>query len=638
MMRARVSGASLGLRAAVDATAARDEIPGLPERPRPRLLHPLVVGGILAVLCAPLGSTLPAAGLDPSWQLGLSLGAAHALPAGNGILFTYGPFGFVAAPNLVWLPGVLLGTAYALGAAWALYSLCYRAMLRWLPPSAAVAVVALVAIVAAAVRPVPEMVALASALWALEVVDARRLAVRMSPWVPAAFGAIAGMQLLVKFCVGVFGLGVAAVVTFARPRRASNTAAVAGGFVGTFSTLWLVLGEPLSALWPWLRGSFDAAAGYSPAMAVASDPSTANGWIVLVAAVAVVGFGGYMLATRQGLRALPSLVLLAGTTWFVVKEGFVRLDSGHAATTFLALAVLAVAIPWPRRWLAVGGAGAVLGLLGILVVGFTGSGTPLDGTQELARSLRATVDASYRSDRLVAARRELRVSYAIPPRVIAALEGHEVHADPWDIAAVWAYHLRWEPLPVFQTYFAYTRYLDDHNRDRLLASPRLAVLRHQDTSLDQRIPEWESPDVMLAATCTYHVAATGRGWEALTPGRNRCGAARALETVTVRPGQTVTVPTPRDLSSVVVARFDVPEGLLDRLTVVALKPRTIPGVVVDGRPARFVVGTAADAHVVAVPARVGDAVPANGGLDLHRIALNGFDGDVTVRFSEIPLR
>src|SRR5205085_10808201 len=122
---------------------AADEIPGLPERPYPRLLHPLLVGGILAVLCAPLASTLPASGLDPSWQLGLSLGAAHSLPAGHGILFTYGPLGFTAAPNLVWLPGVLLGTVYALAAAFALYTLCYRALLRWLPATAAVAAVAL---------------------------------------------------------------------------------------------------------------------------------------------------------------------------------------------------------------------------------------------------------------------------------------------------------------------------------------------------------------------------------------------------------------------------------------------------------------------------------------------------------------
>jgi hypothetical protein len=213
-----------------------------------------------------------------------------------------------------------------------------------------------------------------------------------------------------------------------------------------------------------------------------------------------------------------------------------------------------------------------------------------------------------------------------------------VHADPWDIAAVWAYHLRWEPLPVFQTYSAYTPFLDDHNRDRLVASPRLAVLRHQDTSVDQRIPAWESPDAMVTATCSYQVAATGGHWEALTPTPNRCGRARALRTVTVQPGETITVPEPHDSSSVVVARFDIDEGVIDRLAVTALKPPTLPRVVVNGRLARFVLGTATDAHLVSVPARIRSTVPANAGLDLRRIAFTGIDGPVTVRFAEIPLR
>jgi hypothetical protein len=469
-------------------------------------------------------------------------------------------------------------------------------------------------------------------------VDARRLAVRLTPWIPAAFGAIAATQLLVKFSVGVFGIGVAAVVVTARPRRTANAAAALSGFLGVFAFWWMVLGEPLSSLWPWLRGSVDVATGYSPAMAVVGEPSTANGWIVLLATVVVIVFGGYVLASRQGLRAVPSLLLLAGTTWFVVKEGFVRLDSGHAATTFLALAVVSLAIPWPRRWLAVGGAGAVLGLFGILVVGFTGSGALLAGTQELAGSLRAGVDSSYRSARLADARRELRASYAIPPQVVDALRGHRVHADPWDIAAVWVYGLRWEPLPVFQTYSAYTPFLDDHNRDRLAASPRLAVLHHQDTSVDQRVPAWESPDAMVTTTCSYQVAASGRHWDALIPTADRCGRPRPLETITVQPGQTITAPAPHDASSVVVARFDVTEGALDRLAVVALKSPRLPRVVVNGRPARFVLGTAGDEHLISVPARIGRTVPANAGLELRRIAFTGVDGPVTVRFAEIPQR
>lgn len=607
------------------------------ELPRSRLLHPLVVGGTLAVLCLPLASTLPEAGLDPSWQIGLSLGASRSVTAGSGILFTYGPFGFVSAPNLVWVPGVLLGIAYALAAAFALYTLAYRAMLRWLPPTAAVAGVALLAIVAAAVRPVPEMVTLATVLAALRVVDATLATVRLPSWIPAVFGAVAAVQLPVKFSVGLFGIGVALVVALARPRRLVNVGVTVAAFVVTLGTLWVALGQPLSAFGPWVRGSFDVATGYSAAMAVVGEPSAQQGWFVMLAGVAVITFGAYVLASRDRLRALPGILLLAGTTWFVVKEGFVRLDSGHAATTFLGLAVITVAIPWPRRRLVIGVAGAVLALLGLVVVGFSASGTPFDGTQELARSLRATVDSSYRDRRLAEARHELHASYDLPPSVVAELRGRSVHADPWDIAAVWAYDLDWEPLPVFQTYFAYTPYLDHHNAARLLASPRLAALRHQDTAVDQRVPAWESPAAMVALTCTYEVAAAARHWEALTPGADRCGTAGTLDTVTVEPGQTIRVPRPSDDSHVVVARFEVTESPVDRLTVSALKPRQLPTVEVDGERARFVLGTAGEQHLLVVPERVDGVVPANAGLDLRRLAFHGVDGPITVRFAELPL-
>jgi len=620
---------------AVDAFA---DIPESSERARSILFHPLVVGCVLAVVCSPLSSTLPAAGLDPSWQLGLSLGAARSLTAGESILFTYGPFGFVAAPNLVWLPGVLLGITYALGAAVALYSLVYRAAGRWLPPLAALAAVTLIAIITAAVRPVPEMVALASALWALSVVDARHFGRRIRPWVPAAFGAIAGTQLLVKFSVGTLAIGLAAVVALARPRRTVNALSAAAGFLVTIAALWTSLGQPISAFWPWMRGAFDVASGYSAAMAVEGETSATRSWLFALATIGIVVLGCCVLASRQRLRAVPSVVVLVATGWFLLKAGFVRLDAGHAAVTFLGLGVLALAVPWPRHLRVLGIAGAALALAGTMIAVPTSTGAPFGGTAELARSLHAVVYPSYRTARLAEARSGLRAMYALPRRVEAALEGHIVHAEPWDIAAVWAYDLSWQPLPVFQTYSAYTTHLDDLNRDRLRAHPRVTILRRADRSLDQRVPAWESPNAMVAMTCSYEIAVSVDGWEALIPRSDQCAEPRPLQTVRVEPGQTITTPAPSEPTSIVVAAFLLADSPLTQLTSTALKPQHVAMVLVDSRPTRLVTGTASAAHLVTVPDTVAGTVPANAGLEIRRLAFRGIDGPVTVRFSEIPIR
>ena len=186
-----------------------------------RSLNPAIVGGILA-LCAPIGFTAPRAGLDPSWRLGLSWAAAHSIPAGKGIAFTYGPMGFLAVPNIAWRPGLMLGIVYVLGAAFAFFSLAYAAVVRWTGVVWGLVATAVLAVGVAYLGTAPELAALALVLWAWRLVEPSRLHERLPPWVPCVLGAIAALQLLVKFSVGGFALGVAILVVVCRPARGRN--------------------------------------------------------------------------------------------------------------------------------------------------------------------------------------------------------------------------------------------------------------------------------------------------------------------------------------------------------------------------------------------------------------------------------
>ena len=155
-----------------------------------RSLNPAVVGGILA-LGAPIGFTAPASGLDPSWQLGLSWAAAQSIPTGKGLVFTYGPMGFLAVPKIAWRPGLILGIVYVLGATFAFYSLAYTAIRRWTGVVWGVVATAVLAVGVASFGQPPELAALALVLWGWRLLEPSRLHQRLAPWVPCALGAAA---------------------------------------------------------------------------------------------------------------------------------------------------------------------------------------------------------------------------------------------------------------------------------------------------------------------------------------------------------------------------------------------------------------------------------------------------------------
>lgn len=94
---------------------------------------PAVVASALTVLYLPLGSPLPGAGLDPSWGLGLSMAHIQRLRFGSGLVFNYGPLGFLSEPSLIWRPGALLGLLYAVVVTWCWFYLVGRTLRQWLP-------------------------------------------------------------------------------------------------------------------------------------------------------------------------------------------------------------------------------------------------------------------------------------------------------------------------------------------------------------------------------------------------------------------------------------------------------------------------------------------------------------------------
>lgn len=609
-------------------------------RSRPTLL----VGAATTLLWLPLATTVPQSGLDPSWRVGLSMGHVDGLQVGPDLLFTYGPWGPLAAPQVVWMPGAVLGVLFAAGSAFAVAALAFWWARCWLPPVAAGALVVVGGVVLPQVG-VPELGAIAATLAAAAAVTPDRLDAPLPWWVPAGLGAVAALELQVKVSVGGYLVALAAVVVLSRPGRARTAAIAAGTFVAAGAALWLLAGQRLGSLLPWLSGAARIASGYDEAMSLAGDRRL---WVPLVLVVAVLLGGVGVVLRRERLRAAPWALVLLLATWFLVKAGYVRLDPPHATIAVAGLSLLAVVLPWSgrARW-----AGAAVVLVGpLFLVGAQARATHrpvaatavdlaargFDGAAEAVRVGRDAVDADRRAERLDRAAAEVRAAYGVDPEVLAAVpEGATVHADPVDAALVWAAGLGWDPVPTFQAYSAYDPRLDAGNAEHLASPEGPDAVLHRAYAIDGRLSAWQAPEQQVALTCHFEVVRRRGPWSALVRTDDRCGAATTLAEVEVDEGEEVEVPQPEDPDALVVATFDLPADPVTAVAGTLLKPLGHPRVSLDGDQHRFVAATAASPHLLRVPDDPSLAWPA---LDVDLLALEGTNGPVTVTFEELPLR
>lgn len=595
-------------------------------------------------------------GIDPSWGLGLHLAIRDQLAFGRDVMMTYGPLGFLVAPSMA-VPKLGL-MAYAIRIP--LYSwvawIVFRHLHRFLNEVAARVPLAVRAVVAA-LWTFPIAWAIAGPLGfggeagAVPIVVAGVLGadriLRDAPpprmRVHALLGVAAGAALLFKFDIGVMAVVLSTLFALScadgRIARARNTAMAC---VATIAVLWIGLGQPVRTFPSWLIGSIDLAAGFSAAMPWAYRP----GWTTVAMIVAALLSVAAVVRSRQ-LR-WPSAVGGVYVLFFVgalTAQSFRRYDSGHVLrfVTFLTIAV----VVWSSRRSLVPSAAALVFLV-VTALGLTQSGPsypgfghvrsevpfvhPSNGWRVAIRTLTYVSSGARREARVAREHDRLGPLLAIPKNVRAVAAGKTVHVEPWEVSAAWIYGWKWRPLPVYQSYTAYTASLDKRNADALADTDRAPdVVVAQSLAIDGRVPRFETPDAQVTLVCWYRPAASGGGWTAFTRrARSACGSpttsaansstsatllpssARPTKvTGTAEPGETVPLGASIRSDSATVVRFRGLESGPIRRTIG--QPPTI--VLGDAGTHRLIVGTATGAHVFAVPTCFRTGVGAEAGYD-----------------------
>jgi hypothetical protein len=594
--------------------ALRDRVTAFVRR-RPGTARSLIAA-VIAALTWPTVNRVVPTGLDPSWATALHLAVRDGLAWGRDLVFTYGPLGFLGVPD-PWTGPSNAAALVAIGVVHvALCGVLLGSIARLLPLPAA----ALVTFLLAQTFLVADAFTLLTALVVVVCVDllAGRVPEALSRYpaaVAAALGLVSAVALLGKLNAGMFigAVGLVTAVAIGRPAWRAVAAfsfAVSGGGLA----LWLVAGGSLADLPGWLRASLEIVGGYSAVMGV--DPNVSVEWRYLAFAALVGLIANQAIALGAAWPALRrwALLVVVGVVVFAMwKVGFVRWYSAYA---FLVLAVLLVAVALPGRPPLATLAPWALAYVLILATTAIPAGRILDprpALRTLRDSVAAVVSPSRLGEAVEAVQEQQRELYGIEPVILDALRGHSIHVDPTETAVLNAYpDLAWRPLPVFQSYSAYTPALDALNAaalrdpagpDRILRSRPYIPEGGSDpvpVSIDGRFRWWDAPAAQLEMACRYEeVAATAR-WQVLGRTDRACGPPQPLATIESASGREVAVPAAPRGVFLILRITGLEPSVLEQVGTTLFKPQEWYAWL-DGVRYRLVQTTARDGLLLAVP-------------------------------------
>ena len=618
-----------------------------------RLGAPLLVW----LLTFPNLSRPPVASLDGSYRVALQLAQARGLQFGTKFVYVWGPLGFLSVPEGYFGRGTLLSIATFALVRLGLVVLTYRVVRRVLPsiPAAAITYV-LVSLFGLLTPRLSDMV---FALLALSCVVLLTSTPPAGWRVYASIGYLAlltSVLLLLKLNDGVFGLAVSvvAVLALALRRRAAvlrviaDLAVLGGACAGLTVIWWLLSGQRLSHLVPYVRTWGALTQGHVTGMGV---EQSGRQWELAVAALVVagVGYAAWRSRKRSESFAPAAVVVIAGVVLYALfREGFVRHDFDHSFIFFVSAAILAVGF-LQRDSLPVVASVVVLALVSGLVARSADVPSlvdPIRHVNALGNQAELAFSKGARVRRRDEGTRALTRRYELTPATLAALEGHTVHASPWDAGVFAAYPgLAWDPPPVFQEFLAYETSLDRLNQRFLESDAAPEFILRQVVAIDGRNPGWESPDAMLTMACNYEWAFGQPHWTVLRRMAPACGAPRTIARTHADIGEAVPIPTVDRCPGILT--FSVHgfgDSLAERARALVYKSTEYHVAFSHGPRYRFVPGTAGGQHLLHVP---GNPVWVMGQADLGSarsmtIERDGIGaaatGAVDVTFSCVPFR
>lgn len=541
--------------------------------------------------------------LDPSWMVVLHLAFLDHLAFGQDVVFTYGPWGFVATRTYVpgtfgwllvwwvvlaasiWFAALAVALATFRRALWGALWMATLILVASVGFETAYMAVAVLFVVAAAVG------------------DGRS---RLLTGATALLAGLLAWLGLVKFTYVGLGTVLVVLVTawlYATRRRVGPALPA---YVGAWVALWLLARQPLGAVPDYVRNGLSVAAGYTPAMSLWSD--TALALVALAGGVLTVAL--VVLLEHASGRRVPVIgVGFALTLYVAFKAGFVRQDDWHTPIAFLAVAVAAVVtvalLAAPTGRLAPRARLTAIAVATATAIGAWGLAAVPGPVRHVADIIRSSDDtlaffvmprkaADSRHEGWSAALAEVRRAVPLPPVTGTA----DLYPD--DQLVLVANGVRRLSRPVFQSYSAYTPRLIALNEAQLRRADRPQTIFVDLAPIDRRWPTSEDGPNLMTILSDYRLVRQTRSYLMFRDERRRGYTLERRRTIRARLGQSIAVPPPA--SGPVWVSMDLHRTVLGRLEELAFRPAVLilDARLADGRVVRhrLVPGVAADGFLL----------------------------------------
>lgn len=583
-------------------------------------------------------------GLDPSWHAGLAMAHQDGLQFGQQVIFTYGPFGFLKGLNLYFTDTYRLALVYQL-----VLHAAFAVVVFWCSRRTFGAVGGFfLALLASCFLLEDPMIPLA-VLGAVAVLGDR--GIDPGRWFAPLAGLVVGFEALGKVSVAIIIFVVFLIANVCRDdRRREALLTYLGAVLVSFLACWLIAGQSLGAIWDYTVNSIPILTGYSAAMSLETPGTLWQYWAALL--VGGLLLWGGVVSTRDVTlrRRIGVLLILALVLYTSFKEGFVRHDPGHAWAYFSTALIIAVGLPWQRfdrRQALLSIAVMAVSIFGVTAIDPIDLVHPISRPQQMWAQIKLTAQGTTRQAKIDAAQVRLQQEYKLDAPTIDAIGPRTVAVLPWEIQAAWAYRLNWKPLPIFQSYSAYTPSLDRRNADALNDSGRAParILRTATNfDIEGRSTSFDTPRQTLAMFCHYRSLHTTADWQVLGRSAPRCGPqGRTLGTVHATWGQRIPVPAAPPGQMVLADVQGLEVGGLELLQSLAWRPEPRYIYLDDGR-LRLTTETAGEGLLLSAPPRNDYPPPFNLAGNPKTIAFTKGEnttqsgGDLTVTFRTMRIR
>lgn len=452
---------------------------------------------------------LPMLGVDSSWVYFLHDSWGRGAVFGRDIVFTYGPYGFVATEafhprtyGLMLVLQALILTGIVVGLA-----RLARGKGAWWGVIAALWVLTegLCARVAETVGWAMLWVTLLHGLESNSDDSERR---RWHVTVACLLGVCCGLVALVKFTYLVASAGVMGVIGVDAVARRRRVPWECVAFAVSLVVLWLIAGQPLGAVGDFLRWSWETAEGFSPAMGLSGPPRELVFFALASLALAAINAARWWRDRRWW--AVLSTAGVLGLCFMVFKAAFVRQDSFHSPTAVGALVAFGITVLLRERRESF--AGVRRGITIGFVVLWCGGAAALAASvmsdpraiMELPTPIRLVRSLYWNAAGVVDAARgspNLRMRYDAACQKLRDENPLPIAGETTDIyniqqALLIAYGANRSPRPVPQSYIAYTPRLAELNASHLRGERAPEVIFFNTETLDLRLaamndgPSW----------------------------------------------------------------------------------------------------------------------------------------------------